>query len=168
MASYTLQLNQARTPLHVALSPTGDHLAVLQHSGIVTIWNMRTRTEFSRGKAVDPVEICKVELELDGCHPRQIALHEKSSAMRAFRISCLVSNGNEDSALIAVVEDNILKASKLIDLEGTDGRFVHSETGLYWQSSEGKISSGIYLLSHTMSLLTLGSLAVGRIAIIRN
>ncbi|KAL5512586.1 hypothetical protein ACEPAG_3239 [Sanghuangporus baumii] len=141
MASYTLELYEARTPICVAFSPTGDHLAVLQHSGVVTLWNLRTRIELSRGRAVDPVQLCKVELQLDGCQPRQILLHEKSSASETFRISCLVSNGNEDTALIAIVENNVLQASKSIDLPGTDGRFAYSETGLYWQSSEGKIFS---------------------------
>ncbi|OCB85125.1 IkappaB kinase complex, IKAP component [Sanghuangporus baumii] len=141
MASYTLELYEAQTPIHVAFSPIGDYLAVLQHSGMVTLWNLRTRIGFSRGKAVDPVQLCMVELDLDGCLPRQIVLHEKPSASETFRVSCLVSNGNEDAALIAIVEENVLRASKLIDLPGTDGRFAYSETGLYWQSSEGTIFS---------------------------
>ena len=141
MASCTLQLGLPRTSVHVAFSSASDHLAVLSHSGAVALWDLRTRIEFSRDKALDPVELCTVQFELDGCFPRQVVLQGDCSSPNTFCVACLTSNGNEDTALLGIVKDEVLQSSRTVDLPGGDGRFLQSETGVYWQSSEGKLFS---------------------------
>ncbi|EJD08171.1 IkappaB kinase complex, IKAP component [Fomitiporia mediterranea MF3/22] len=141
MASITLALGQPRTPVHVSFSPTGDHLAVLNHGGSVSLWDLRTRMEFGRGKALDPVLVCIFDLGSEVCQPRQICLQENPAAPKTFRISVLACESIADVAFVAVVADKVFQGQKEIEMPGKDGRLVYSTAGIYWQSSEGKIFS---------------------------
>ncbi|KAI5122330.1 hypothetical protein M0805_002497 [Coniferiporia weirii] len=146
MASCTLPMavpGSARPPIHVAFAQNADCLAVLGHFGRVSLWNLNTRMEFGRGKALVPCETCAVNLGpsfLD-CEPRQLCVSKTSSSPDTFRITCLASNSDDDVMTIVDIEEKTGQEPKTLVLPGRLGRLVNADTGIYWQSQGGEIFS---------------------------
>ncbi|THH05467.1 hypothetical protein EW145_g4776 [Phellinidium pouzarii] len=144
MASYTLPIvghGAARTPIHVAFSPTSDHLAVLNHFGQVKLWHLRTRTEFGRGKVFDPTLSCTIDLKSSLCNreARLLCLWELSESSQTLRVACLACKPDTDSLIIMDVVNKSVQEPKIVDLPSKNGRLMNSDSGIYWQSPEGKI-----------------------------
>lgn len=135
------------TPVHIAFSAQGDHIAVLHGSGHVQIWNLQTRIDFSRSKAMDPVKTIEFDLSnlleaWDGSDLRQICLWDKQSEPNSFVVACLASGSESDELAILDVVDKEVLASRPIPLPNPGGRLVNTIEDIYWQSPEGKIFVG--------------------------
>lgn len=136
-----------RAPRHAAFSLEGDHIAVLHASGHIQTWNLRTRIEFSRSKAMDPINVCEIDISnllegWDGLDARQICMWRKQSTTNNFVVACLATGSGTDQVAILDVNGKEVETSRLIRLASAGGRLVNSGQQIYWQSSEGKIITG--------------------------
>ena len=138
-----------RTPIHVAFSSEGDHLAVLYSPGYVRLWNLHTRVEFSRAKAMSPSDVCEIDFRsvVDAWTsyiPRQICFWKSPGGQDVFKVACLASNSDNDTDSIVIVDINEKEVvgSSVIQLKNKNGRLVKSTRHVYWQSQEGCLFEG--------------------------
>lgn len=144
----------ANVPLHAAFSPTHDHLGVLWRSGLVEIFDLRTRIGPGSGKVLDPVLLCSGlafgsnDLRLI---PRQIAL-STSRRERVANVAVLAWGPDGDVITIAHVHDGFSIKTQ-VRAPGRDGRLVQTEGAVEWQSSEGYVDIREFSLANGLLVL---------------
>lgn len=143
MASFTLHAGeQFGTPIYTTFSPRKDYLAILCQTGKVKIWSLQTRLGAGKEKAINPQEICALNLsqELGATDLRQICLWEKNPTSETVYLALMGSSGSLDwLSHVKVVGTSNFELESALMLPGTNGRLISSSGELYWQSSEGSI-----------------------------
>lgn len=149
MAAYTLKIpHSQRPPSHVALSSSGDGLALLWSSPIpvVEIWDLKTRRVGGRGKVMAPVLVWK-ESWPDQSEAWQVALSESNEGTWVTAILCAPHSATSEACLVIAT----LKGGKCVDRHAIpcspNGRLVlgdEQQLGLALESSEGLLYRGKY------------------------
>ncbi|KLO09706.1 IkappaB kinase complex, IKAP component [Schizopora paradoxa] len=133
---------QARTPLHVSFSSSRDTLAVLHQQGLVRLYDLRTRLEPGRGKAVDPSKICEISLTdtlSKGSRARQCILTGQKQDLDILHVAVLASDSEGDYILHANVTQSESSPPKIVRLPSASGRLLYSSYRIFWQSISGEI-----------------------------
>lgn len=137
-----------RPPCHIALSSSGDGLALLWSSPIpvVEIWDLKTRRVGGRGKVMDPVLVWK-ESFLDQSEAWQVTLSEPNEGTWVTAILCTPHSTTSEACLVVAT----VKEGKIVDRHtipcSSNGRLVpgdEQQLGLALESSEGLLYRGKY------------------------
>lgn len=149
MAAYTLKIpHSQRPPSHIALSSSGDGLALLWSSPnpVVEIWDLKIRQIGSRGKVMDPVLVWKDSFP-DQSEAWQVTLSERNEGTWVAAILCTPHLATSKACLVIAT----VKESKNVDRRATpcssNGRLVpgdEQQLGLVLESSEGLLYRGKY------------------------
>lgn len=155
MSSYQLPLitpaskpdrqQHSRAPIHVSFSSSRDVLAVLHHQGLVQLWDLRTRLDPGRGKAIDPSKICDASLTnalTEGSRARQVVLSSSKNEPDTLKVSILASDSEGDYILHFSVSHSTPSSPGVVRLPGASGRLLYSSFRTFWQSISGEIFEG--------------------------
>ncbi len=150
MAAHTLKIpHSQRPPSHIALSSSGDGLALLWSSPIpvVEIWDLKIRRVGGRGKVMDPVLVWKDSFP-DQSEAWQVTLSELNEGTWVTAILCTPPHSATSGACLVIAT---VKEGKIVDRHATpcssNGRLVpgdEQQLGLALESSEGLLYRGKY------------------------
>ncbi|KAI0828044.1 IkappaB kinase complex IKAP component [Trametes gibbosa] len=134
------------TPIHAAFASTGDLLAVLWESGLLQIFNLKTRLEPGRGKVMDPVLLWTGSLEPKGYRQVTFARH---AAKEGMRLAILGSNPGGDARDIVTILDVAHEEMEKIDVAfvSHNGRLIPSQ-GIVWEAPDGRIFQADTITKH--------------------
>lgn len=142
MSSVAVGVEDIGFPVHLSFSVVGDMMAVLHQRGTVSSWKMQTQLSFGKQKVVDPIRISVIEgNQLEDAEFRQIQIQAKPSSLETFRVVTLATSRGSDVLTAHKLSGSEMEKVGCIELPGSGGRLIGSETGIYWQSSEGAIFS---------------------------
>lgn len=147
--------HEKRTPIHVALSSEGDVLCILHHGGRIQLWKLGTRLPgggtINRGPAYAPYKLCDTLLDVSEnvIEPRQICIWgnpgttDTPGSLESFRVACLSNHADADVvSVLDFVRGEVTEATRVI-IPGQHGRLVYSNEGIFWQSRNGVIHTGV-------------------------
>jgi elongator complex protein 1 len=156
MAAYTIKIpHSQRPPVHIALSSSGDSLALLWSSPIVMveIWDLKTRRVGGRGEVMAPTLVWKESFP-DQSEAWQITLSQSDEGTWVVAILCMPHSATSEACLAIAT----LKEGKCVDRHAIpcspNGRLVpgdEQQLGLVLESSEGLLFRG----KHPISVLCL-------------
>ncbi|KAF7290054.1 polymerase II transcription elongation factor [Mycena chlorophos] len=142
MSSFQLSLNQTRgVPVHLALSPLNETLALLWEDGHLELWDLHTRIKPGPGKIMDPTSVFSADV--GGCH-RQVVFPPRSDTVY------LLGPGRHghDRDVVTVVPTSDAKAGpRTIELPATNGRLIpyaRDAESVIWQARDGGLFEGEY------------------------
>jgi len=149
MAAYTLRIpHSQRPPSHIALSSSGDSLALLWSSPmpVVEIWDLKTRRVGGQGKVMAPILVWKESFP-DQSEAWQVTLSGSDDGTWVTAILCLPHSTTSEACLVIAT----VKGGKCVDRHAIpcfpNGRLVpgdEQQLGLALESSEGLLYRGKY------------------------
>ncbi|KAJ6534029.1 pol II transcription elongation factor [Mycena vulgaris] len=132
MSSHQLALSPARAPpVNAGLSPSTDTLALLWESGYLEVWSLQTRLAPGPAKIMDPARTFGGVVGDAALHQRQVVL--PSAPDTAYLL------GSTSQGLDVVTVVHINKESTIVEMPSQNGRLLHSEGHIVWQSSGGQL-----------------------------
>ncbi len=137
-------LRRSPAPVHAAFSSHSDVLAALWESGIVEIFNLKTRLGPGRGKVLDPLSVWSGVLIGAGSRSYRQALFDQSiSPEGATRLAFLGTDPSGDTNDILCVLDIQGQESKqaVVPLPARNGRLI-AGLGFLWQGPDARIHQG--------------------------
>lgn len=149
MAACTLKIpHSQRPPIHIALSSSGDSLALLWSSPIPTVevWDLKTRRVGDRGKVMVPILVWKDTFS-DQSEAWQVTLSEADEGTLVVASLCTPHSATPEACLVIAT----VKEGRCVDQHAIpctpNGRLVpgdEEELGLALESSEGLLYRGKY------------------------
>ncbi|KAG6846716.1 hypothetical protein H0H93_012298, partial [Arthromyces matolae] len=121
-----------RAPVHASFSADSDTLAVLWENGYVELWNLQTRLQGGRGKAMDPTNVWTGSVD-NVKNARQI--HWTSSST----LHILWTDYIADHVTSLQLEDNKVKGLATTSLPSINSRLVATTNPLASQIPSGEI-----------------------------
>ena len=149
MAAYTLKIpHSQRPPSHIALSSSGDGLALLWSSPIpvVEIWDLKIRRVGGRGKVMDPVLVWKDSFP-DQSEAWQVTLSEPNEGTWVTAILCTPHPATSEACLVIATVKEGKNVDRSVTPCSSNGRLVpgdEQQLGLAIESSEGLLYRGKY------------------------
>ncbi len=141
-------LRRSPAPVHAAFASHSDVLAALWESGIVEVFDLKTRLGPGRGKVLDPVSIWSGVLEGAGSRSYRQAVFDQSIGPEgAMRLALLGTDPSGDTNDILCVLDIQGQESKqtVVPLPARNGRLI-AGLGLFWQGSDARIHEGPHMV----------------------
>ncbi|KAJ7672113.1 IKI3 family-domain-containing protein [Mycena rosella] len=135
MSSHQLALSPVRPPpVHAALSPATDTLALLWESGYLETWALHTRLSPGPAKIMNPARIFDGVGGDGRVRQRQVIL---SSTLGTVHLLGSTQQGHD---VVTVVRgDNDIAA---IQMPSQNGRLLQNEESIVWQASAGQLFEG--------------------------
>ncbi|KAH9846478.1 IkappaB kinase complex IKAP component [Lenzites betulinus] len=135
-----LQRTQRRTtpvPVHAAFASTSDLLAILWESGVLQVFDLKTRLGPGRGKVLNPALVWAGSLESRSY--RQVAFAPRA-ADEGLRLAILGSDPGGDAMDVVTVLDiaNGDAAKTDVAFVAHNGRLIPSKD-IVWEAPDGKI-----------------------------
>ncbi|TFK88053.1 IkappaB kinase complex IKAP component [Polyporus arcularius HHB13444] len=134
-------LRRSPAPVYAAFASHSDVLAALWESGIVEIFDLKTRLGPGRGKVLDPVSVWSGVLEGAGSRSyRQAVFDQSISPEGAMRLAFLGADPSGDTHDILCVLDIEGQESKqtVVPLPARNGRLI-AGLGFLWQGPDARI-----------------------------
>ncbi|KAI0752776.1 IkappaB kinase complex IKAP component [Daedaleopsis nitida] len=134
-------LQRSFAPVHAAHASHADLLAILWESGVLEIFDLKTRLGPGRGTVANPVSVWAGAITESALkNYRQIVFDHEANEQGRIRLAVLASDSSQDmNDVVHVVE--IVGQDKTvseISLPARNGRLV-AAAGSYWQAPDGRL-----------------------------
>lgn len=137
MSSFKLVLPSTRAPLHASFSSTNDTVAFLWESGLVQVWNLRTRLGPGPGKIMNPVKVGEGTVSVGLA--RRVGV---STVVEGKFTLAILGSGEKDILTYVEVGGGAFEVKNEADLPGRGGTIPDAATDV-WQDSAGQVFRGL-------------------------